>query len=798
MKKLFVISIALFTFSTSGINANASLINPIKSDKTASSAANVDISNQLLSLRYNPKAKNFEVIFKSAKRTFLKNLLPNGVIQSVEKKTMVSPVFGTGAALVVATSDGSSFSFALYPKQPFLFVSQTIENRSNGNIDIPKLNPVSFSVDLGKPANELKTIGTGGLLAADKNPGSYVFLTTVDPKTRNGVVSGWITNEKGSGVLFSNINNNLVEIKAQIDYGHFLLPKGEKEVIETLAIGYFNDARLGEEQFADAIAKQQNIKLKARNAVYCTWYSEKNGGAGSEASNTELAKFIIDKNLKSFGLGVIQIDDEWQAGGKYNGPRRGFDRVDPKGGYPNGMSSSAKAIKDAGLSAGIWWMPFSRNHQDPEYKDRQHWFAQRTDGKPFETSWGGTSLDLTQPEVQSHLAYLAKTMKSWGYDYFKMDGLYTGTVTNQVYINDGYKNDSIGNSKPLFNPRKTQIEAFRDGLKILRESAGADVFFSGCCVSQNMRSFGGSIGLVNSMRIGPDFNHDGQSIRTGVIRASRLYFLNGKVWWNDPDPSMLRESGVSTADGGAAGIGSLTRARLLPSFVALTSQFFLSSDWLPDLPNERLEIMKRCMASHSGIARPVDLFDKSLSSIWYATDKKTGTTRNVIGLFNWETKPQKIGSTLEWAGLNSKRTYYAFDFWANKPMNNISNAISEELPAESCKMIALREKTNHPVVVSTSQHVTQGMIDLLNEEWKGSVLSGTSKIIGGDTYELRIAGLNDGGQWKIDYAKVIGNTKNVTVEVLPCTEKGWLRIVIKAKTNQVLKWQVGFKNKASV
>lgn len=749
------------------------------------------ITNQFLTVNYNAGGKSLEVVFKKGNKTFLKNVTPKDANGAAVKKEILSSVFGKGNALVFTTSDGGSISFALYPSQPFLFVTQTVKNSEKDIRDIQKLNPVSFSVNLNKPVSTLKTLGTGGLLAPDKNPGSYVFLTTADPATRNGVVAGWLTNEKGSGVLFSGINKNLVEIKAQIDYGRFLLPVGAAEATETLIIGYFDDARLGEEQFADAIAKQQNIKLKPRTAVYCTWYSEKNGGAGTEQSTIELAKYVKEK-LNPFGLGAIQIDDQWQAGAQYNGPHRGFDRVDPKGGYPNGMSTTAAALKKEGLLAGIWWMPFARNHQDPEYKDKQHWFAYRKNGKPYETTWGGTSLDLTNPEVQNHISYVAKKMQGWGYNYFKMDGLWTGTVTEQVYINDGYKNDSIGNNKPLFNPMKTQIEAYRDGLKLLRHAVGDDVFLSGCCVSQNMRSFGASIGLVNSMRIGPDFNHDGESIRTGVIRASRLYFLNGRVWWNDPDPSMLREKGKSTADGAANGIGSLTRARLLPSYVALSKQFFLSSDWLPDLPNDRIEIMKRSMASHTGIARPVDAFDKSLPSIWLATDHKTNVQRNVIGLFNWATSPQKIGSSTKWTGLADKTVYYAFDFWENKPLSDISGSFEMELPAESCRIIAVRAKSNHPVVVSTSQHVTQGMIDLLKEEWKNGTLSGTSKLIAGDDYELRIAGLNDGGKWKIDQASLIDNADGATIKILPQQENGWLRVLVKSKKSQVVKWKLRF------
>lgn len=255
---------------------------------------------------------------------------------------------------------------------------------------------------------------------------------------------------------------------------------------------------------------------------------------------------------------------------------------------------------------------------------------------------------------------------------------------------------------------------------------------------------------------------------------------------------MLREGGTSTADGSAKGIGNIVRAKLLPSYVALSGQFFLSSDWLPDLSADRIEIMKRTMASHNGIARPVDAFDKFLPEIWLASDQKTGTERNVIGLFNWKTAPQTIGCSLKWAGLSDGKPYYAFDFWDNKPLSDIENSFSYELPSESCRIIAVRAKSGHPVVVSTSQHVTQGMIDLLNEDWKEGTLSGTSKLIAGDTYELRIAGLNDGANWTIAKASLMEKPDDATIEVLPQTEKGWLRVVIKSPKSRDVKWQLRF------
>ena len=102
---------------------------------------------------------------------------------------------------------------------------------------------------------------------------------------------------------------------------------------------------------------------------------------------------------------------------------------------------------------------------------------------------------------------MVRTIHGWGYNYFKMDGLWTGTATEQIYVNDGYHDDHIGNNAPFHNPKKTNLEAFRDGLRLLRQAAGPEVFFSGCNVSQNMRTLGGTIGLLDSMRIGPDNGH---------------------------------------------------------------------------------------------------------------------------------------------------------------------------------------------------------------------------------------------------------------------------------------------------
>jgi hypothetical protein len=333
----------------------------------SATAATHEISNKHLKVAYDDAAGTFSLTDRATGRTFVRSVGLGGSVCRVE-----------GKKLIVCQPDGS-VTLELRGNEPFVFVTKEIHNGGAELLDLPRVVVVEFTLDLGRPAGELRTLGTGGLLAADQNPGSYMFLTCADPATRNGVVAGWVTTDRGSGVMFSAVKDGKVEFKAQIDYGHLRIPVGKAEKLETLAIGYFDDARIGEELYADLIRKHYDIKLRPRTAVYCTWYADQHNLAGDEKSTLELAAFVA-RELKNHGLRVIQIDDQWQDGPALDGPTRGFERARPNGPYPNGIAPVAAEVNRLGLTFGLWWLPFGRNHADPAWKDRQDWFAKWANG----------------------------------------------------------------------------------------------------------------------------------------------------------------------------------------------------------------------------------------------------------------------------------------------------------------------------------------------------------------------------------------------------------------------------------
>jgi hypothetical protein len=532
------------------------------------------------------------------------------------------------------------------------------------------------------------------------------------------------------------------------------------------------------------------IRLPPPPVGYCTWYD---AGASSERQLAEQATFAA-RNLKPFGFSFVQIDDGWQDGdSRKNGPRKNFTRHRAGGPYPSGMKATADGIRVRGLVPGIWFMPFAGTYNDPWFQDKQDLFARNADGKPYDTRWGGTCLDMTHPAAQEYVrSTVRRIAHGWGYRYFKMDGLWTGSATPQMYVNDGYKEDGMGDAV-LHNPDKTNIEAFRDGLKLVREAAGRDVFLLGCCAPQNMRSYGGAFGLVDAMRIGPDNEANWDGLVRGFAFGSRNYHLHGRIWHNDPDALYVRAS------------LPLAQARLICSWVTLSGQLSVSSDGFTSLPPERLDLLRRTMPSHGLQARPVDLLEEALPRLWLLSDTRREPRRDVIAAFNWGDTPITIDYPLERIGLAADKEYAAFEYWSNALRPPFKGNLKLTLPSHAkaggenagqdiCAVLAVRPVTDAPQLISTSRHITQGIVDVLEEKWTAAAreLSGTSQVVGGDPYELRVLTYSTRGVWKAEAADLAPEDRTAGATAALKEEAGLVRVTIQSPASRQVRWKVRF------
>jgi len=739
----------------------------------------VALDNGALLVRYDIKSGTFTA--RRGERTFItEGRLVEADKQegAVAKLVDVEGPLGTGKAIEVTWPDGRIRRLALYDGLPFVCASSAIRNVSDKSITVKSITPLVATVDLDVPANELKGFGPTGLSGIG-NTTNFCFAAAADPKTRRGVVCGWLSHFRASGVVTLAKADQRVSFVAESQYGRLLVPAGAAAEGETTAIGYFDDALDGLEAYADGIAKAHEIKLRDKvPSGYCTWYHAR---ASNQDRTAELADFC-GKELKKFGFDFIQIDDGWQIGS------RDFTTYNPRGSYSLGMKPTAEKIRDNGLVAGIWYIPFGWDPKCKALADHHDWFVKKPDGSIYSVRWAGSCLDMTHPEARKFLSgVVAQMSRDWNYKYIKIDGLWSGMAVKILYPSLNYRWDDLGQAV-LHDPGKTQVEAYRDGLKLVRRAAGDDVFILGCNIAQNCRTLGGSFGLMDGMRIGPDIG----AAWGGMVRCaqptSHLYFLHTKVWFNDPDCLMLRNP------------LSLDQARVWGSVLALSGQLNVVSEWLPGLPPEKLDVVKRTMPNHNGLGRPIDLFENNLPSMWHYRGRIAGGRVDLIALINWNNKEPKTAQLdLAKIGLPAgpQDRYVGFDFWENTFVTPFAASRKFELRPASCRVIALHHLADHPQLVSTSRHVTQGVIDVATVAWdpEKSTLAGKSRLVAGDPYELRIATPRAGSDsFQAVSAGVSEADKKAGVTVEFNQDEPNARVMLNSPVCREVSWSVAFKN----
>ncbi len=612
---------------------------------------------------------------------------------------------------------------------PFIQLQKVVELTSP---TIGTLYPFEFEVT-GDDLQSWVTQGTDGLQLGGQK--SVLFAVFANPKNNNGIVVGWKTIESGSGSIEVAKNGNTATITARLDYGNKTQNDLGAFTTETLAIGYFDDVRVGLAQYADLLVDTYDINLKPQPVLYCSWYDT--WDASSPAKIRQNAKYAA-KHLKPWGFNVIQLDDKWQAGNsKGNGPNKNFNKVHPVGRYAiSGMQKTADDIKGNGFTAGIWFMPFSGSYNDPFYKDKQDFFVRRANGQPYDTFWGGTCFDMTNPKVEDYVRQMvSRIYNEWGYEYFKIDGLWTGLGCDMLYINKGFKDTDNIDDSFFSSSEVSNVEAYRKGLKIVNETTDNNAFVLGCNLAQNMRVLGASIGMVDGMRIGADNNYhwsgDGDlNMKVGPESTSSLYFLNKKVWYNDPDPTYVRTA------------APYKHSRTLTSFVGFTGSLHTTSVKYSTLPKKRLELIQKTIPTHDELAVPVDYLKNRIIKTW-VIDSKATENRGAIklaGIFNWD--DNEMNEWLDLKELNiESNDIVAFDYWDEDLIDAdelVNGKFKVDVDGRDCQIVAFKELSDTPQVIATNRHIGCGLVDLLSEKATASSMQVTVNVPPTPDYKLFI------------------------------------------------------------
>src|SRR5215204_2036799 len=485
---------------------------------------------------------------------------------------------------------------------------------------------------------------------------------------------------------------------------------------------------------------------------WCSWYFYYQEIDEGEVKS--IAEWIA-ANLKDYGAQYVQIDDGWQGTGHGLGENRDWTTLDKR--FSGGMPALAAYIKSLGLKPGIWLAPHGQSNAEIVKKNPSV-FLLKADGSTASKSWEGDFLvDPSTPEAQRYLTGLFKTLKGWGFEYFKIDG--QPTVIRE-----------FRNKKEFMkNPSADTDALYRATLVSIRAGIGENSYLLGCWVIPLE-----GVGLMNGSRIGADVLPNWDGFKFAVRATMQYYFLHNVAWYTDPDVFIVRAP------------LPLEQARAWATLQGLTGQAALMSDRLVDLSADRVELIKRVYPAVD--IRPLDLFPSDRNKrIWDLKINHLGRAYDVIGVFNFdESKPISTYASWKDLGLPEDRPVHVFDFWNKEYLGAWEKGISIDLGPTSTRVLSLVPATDQIQLVSTSRHITQGWVDLISHSISGNRYTGKSRLIKNDPYDLRFA-FPRGKNFAIKSATASG----LPVRIL--NHQGWVEVEITpAKTTEV-RWEVVFE-----
>jgi len=186
------------------------------------------IENELLAVEFDAGQATFAAIAKPSGSRFIeRGLLREGGGRATRHEVS-DTIWGSGEAIEVEYDAGGSDRLALFQGLPFAVLTSRLANPGSEARTVDRIAAMGLTLDLGKPVADLRAFGTAGLteVGGEANPGSYSFLAVVEPDSRAGVVAGWVSHDRGSGVLFSDVKDGKPVVDGRLDYGKLLIEPG--------------------------------------------------------------------------------------------------------------------------------------------------------------------------------------------------------------------------------------------------------------------------------------------------------------------------------------------------------------------------------------------------------------------------------------------------------------------------------------------------------------------------------------------------------------------------------------------
>jgi hypothetical protein len=694
------------------------------------------IENEFFSVTFNPENGRFscrrkgEPFLEAAEARANCAQAPRDTTETAYRRSVqivpANDSLGTGHRLIAMCVDSQKLldlelRFTLYAGRDAVFIEATARNVSTQPITLRSLQPICAN---GETGGTLRWPGVSKVLTNGPmyyDPGVVADFTSPEMKLLQSWWSvGFFRGYDQPGLVCGSVNNTaaLGQLKVRPLGGG-----GVSLVAESVFAPLFElkpGASIGSNPFMLNVAPNPYTALETYAQVmgdlgqarrpsilngWCDWFYAFESITEQEVlANAEFAAH----HLKLFGCEYIQVDEGFQ---RWHGDWEGNAK------FPHGMKWLADRIRELGLKPGIWLAPYVISEPTEVFKKHPEWMLREPDGKMKQLPSGYVgvrrfALDITHEGAAQWLFELFDTVANkWGYEFIKID----------------FVDWSLLSADRYHDPSVTRAQAYRKGVEIMRKAIGDKCHLLDCGPGPV------SVGMLDSMRIELDqppvsWNQYFLKSTSSAPAAAKRYYFHRRAWINDADHVCLSPLPVEQAQAAA-------------SLIALTGGNLISGDRLPDLDPVRLDILRKVLPSYGEAARPVDLFDTDLHSMFAMKIRKPFGEWTVAGFFNIsETSVLERTVPLKRLWLDENQDYLAYDFWKERFHGEVKGELHVKVAPASVTLLALHKKRGVPQVLSTDRHVLQGALELEQVAWHEATktLEGTSTGPIGTAHNLSV------------------------------------------------------------
>lgn len=513
---------------------------------------------------------------------------------------------------------------------------------------------------------------------------------------------GWLSAKQGLGEIALRRRLPTV-LEARLSFSRRHLLPGAGVEGDALRLAYDEQGERLLPRYADTVAERMGARVPKGPVPtgWCSWYYYYTDiREGELRRNLDL----LVQNRKTLPVKCVQLDDGYQtAVGDWLSVNQKF---------PSGLEALAKRIADEGFMPGLWTAPFMVQRSSQVFKKHRDWLLKERDGTlksfGYHPIWGLTSghvycLDPTHPGVQQHLKTVYGTLKQYGFTFFKIDFLNAG-------LQPGLHHDR----------RRSPVEAFRQGLEIIREAIG-DAFLLGCGAPLLP-----CVGVVDAMRISSDVkeawddkalgfisNGNGHpAAELAILNSMTRAFLHQRWWFNDPDCLLVREKRSTLTE---------VEVRTLLTVLSLTGGMLLLSDDLTQLSVARRGLAELALPVRGTPATALGVLDEERPRRFVRARVLADGTQELLGTWiNW-------GDTLEERALSPRDFgleeghWLVYEYWTDHCVRlEPGGKLPIRLEPHECALVLFRRVRAYPQVVTVTHHVGQTTAVVDEEVWDAS------------------------------------------------------------------------------